>query len=44
MVAATLKFASHQVTDLANRRLARNKAKAGKFDAVVTDLNMPVMN
>lgn len=44
MVLATLESAGHQVTDAADGQLALGKAKAGKFDIVVTDLNMPVMD
>ena len=44
MVATTLKSAGHQVTDAADGAAALTKAKGGKFDAVITDLNMPVMD
>jgi two-component system chemotaxis response regulator CheY len=44
MVATTLKSAGHQVSDAADGQLGLNKAKSVKFDVVVTDLNMPVMN
>lgn len=44
MVSATIKSAGHQVTDAADGQDGLNKAKAGKFDVVVTDLNMPIMN
>jgi two-component system chemotaxis response regulator CheY len=44
MVAATLKSAGHIVSDAADGQAGLNKAKTAKFDAVVTDLNMPIMN
>jgi two-component system chemotaxis response regulator CheY len=44
MVKATLQSAGHQVTDAPDGQAALNKAKTGKFDVVVTDLNMPVMD
>lgn len=44
MVMATLQAAGHKVTDAADGQIALNTAKSGKFDAVVTDLNMPNMN
>lgn len=44
MVSATLTSAGHQVKDAENGQVALNLAKAGKFDAVITDLNMPVMD
>ncbi len=44
MVSATLQSAGHQITDADNGQNALNKAKATSFDAVITDLNMPVMN
>ena len=44
MVSATLQSVGHTITDAADGQAALDKAKAGKFDAVVTDLNMPVMD
>ena len=44
MVSATLQSAGHQVTDADDGQNAFNKAKTASFDAVITDLNMPVMN
>lgn len=44
MVTATLQSAGHQVADAGDGQAALNKAKVGKFDTVVTDLNMPVMD
>ena len=44
MVVTTLKSAGHQVVDAADGQAGLNKAKTGQFDAVVTDLNMPVMD
>jgi two-component system chemotaxis response regulator CheY len=44
MVQATLMSAGHQVTAAADGQQALNEASKGKFDAVVTDLNMPVMD
>lgn len=44
MVSATLQSAGHQVADADDGQNAFNKAKTASFDAVITDLNMPVMN
>ena len=44
MVAATLQSAGHQIKDAADGQQAFNTAKGDRFDAVITDLNMPVMN
>lgn len=44
MVAATLKSAGHQVADSPDGQAALEKAKSGKFQAVITDLNMPIMD
>jgi len=44
MVATTLTSAGHTVIDAADGQDGLNKAKTATFDAVVTDLNMPVMN
>lgn len=44
MVVATLASVGHKVTDAADGQQALNKAGSASFDAVVTDLNMPVMD
>lgn len=44
MVAATLQSAGHQIKDAGDGQAALNIAKSARFDAVVTDLNMPVMD
>lgn len=44
MVKATLMSAGHQVKDAENGEAALSLAKSGSFDAVITDLNMPVMD
>ncbi|MBL4827747.1 MAG: response regulator, partial [Spongiibacteraceae bacterium] len=44
MVAATLQSVGHTIVDAPDGQVALTKAKAGKFDAIVTDLNMPVMD
>lgn len=44
MVTATLQSAGHQVVDAGDGQAALNKAKGASFDAVVTDLNMPIMD
>ena len=44
MVSATLQSAGHKVQDAGDGAQALTKAKASSFDAVITDLNMPVMN
>jgi len=44
MVSYTLKQAGHQVVDAADGRDALAKAKTGRFDAVITDVNMPNMD
>ena len=44
MVKATLVSAGHQVKDAENGEAALGLAKSGTFDAVITDLNMPVMD
>lgn len=44
MVNTTLMSAGHKVTDAEDGQQALDKSKVGTFDAVVTDLNMPVMD
>lgn len=44
MVTATLQSVGHQVKDAGDGQAALNLAKTAKFDAVVTDLNMPIMD
>lgn len=44
MVKATISSAGHQVVDAEDGEQAFNKAKSARFDAVVTDLNMPCMD
>lgn len=44
MVSTTLKSAGHKVTEADNGQNALNTAKTGRFDVVITDLNMPVMD
>ena len=44
MVTATLQSAGHQIKDAADGQQALTTAKGDSFDAVITDLNMPVMN
>ncbi|MBI5163072.1 MAG: response regulator [Magnetospirillum sp.] len=44
MVKLTLGGAGYQVVEAADGREALQKAQAGQFHAVVTDLNMPVMD
>ena len=44
MVSTTLKSAGHNVSDAADGQEGLSKARNVSFDAVVTDLNMPVMN
>ncbi|MEE8056577.1 MAG: response regulator [Pseudomonadales bacterium] len=44
MVTATLQSAGHDVKDAGDGQAALDIAKTGRFDAVVTDLNMPVMD
>lgn len=44
LVSATLAEAGHQVTEAANGAEALTLAKGNKFDIVVSDVNMPVMD
>jgi two-component system, chemotaxis family, chemotaxis protein CheY len=44
MVAFTLVSAGHEVVEAADGQQGVDAAKAGKFDLVITDVNMPVMN
>ncbi|MCG8380744.1 MAG: response regulator [Gammaproteobacteria bacterium] len=44
MVAFTLKSQGHNVTEAADGQQGLNAAKSTKFDLVVTDVNMPIMD
>jgi two-component system chemotaxis response regulator CheY len=44
MVSFTLKGAGHQVDEASNGQEALGKARSGKYDLVITDVNMPVMD
>ncbi len=44
MVKLVLSSAGHQVTEAENGAEGLSKAKAARFDLILTDLNMPVMN
>ena len=44
MVSFTLKGAGYQVVEAADGQEALNKAKSQKFDLIITDVNMPVMD
>ena len=44
MVSFTLRNAGYGVTEAADGRQALDKARGQKFDLVITDLNMPVMD
>ena len=44
MVTATLQSAGHQVQSAGDGQAALTIAKTAKFEAVVTDLNMPIMD
>jgi two-component system chemotaxis response regulator CheY len=44
MVAFTLKSAGHEVTEASDGQDALNKAKGKKFNLVLSDVNMPVMD
>jgi two-component system chemotaxis response regulator CheY len=43
-VAFTLKSAGHEVTEASDGQDALNKAKGKKFNLVLSDVNMPVMD
>ena len=44
MVTFTLKGAGYDVEEAADGQQALNKAKSGKFNVVISDVNMPVMD
>ena len=44
MVAFTLKGAGYEVEEAADGKQALDKAKQGKFNLVLSDVNMPVMD
>ena len=44
MVSTTLKSQGHKVADAADGRAALSQAKSSRFDVVITDLNMPIMD
>lgn len=44
MVSMTLRSAGYDVTESEDGHDGLNKAKAGQFDLVLTDINMPNMN
>ena len=44
MVTFTLKGAGYDVEEAADGQQALNKAKSGKFNIVISDVNMPVMD
>jgi two-component system chemotaxis response regulator CheY len=44
MVAMTLRGAGYDVTEAEDGQDGLNKAKAGRYDLVLTDINMPNMN
>ena len=44
MVSFTLKSAGHTVTEAGNGQEALTLAKAGSYDLVLSDVNMPVMD
>ena len=44
MVTFTLKGAGHDVTEASDGEQALNLAKSGKFDLVLSDVNMPKMD
>lgn len=44
MVAFTLRGAGHEVTEAENGQLGLDLARAGSFELVLADVNMPVMD
>ncbi len=44
MVSFTLQGAGYQVDEASNGQEALGKAKSGKYDLVITDVNMPIMD
>ncbi len=44
MVSFTLKGAGHQVDEASNGQEALTKAKGDRYDLIITDVNMPVMD
>lgn len=44
MVAFTLKGAGYEVDEAEDGQQALNKAKSGKYDIIISDVNMPVMD
>lgn len=44
MVAFTLKSTNYQVVEAANGKEGVDKFKTGRFDLVISDVNMPVMD
>ncbi|PXF29701.1 Fis family transcriptional regulator [Pokkaliibacter plantistimulans] len=44
MVSFTLKQQGHSVTEAENGRDALSKAQTGRYDLVLTDVNMPMMD
>lgn len=44
MVSFTLRGAGHEVHEAADGKAALDAAKAGRFDLVLADVNMPVMD
>ncbi len=44
MVTFALEQAGHQVVEAENGQVGLKKAQAGRFDLVLTDVNMPIMD
>ncbi|EPJ48221.1 MAG: chemotaxis response regulator [Osedax symbiont Rs2] len=44
MVTFALKNAGHQVVEAENGQVGLSKAQTGRFDLVLTDVNMPIMD